>query len=286
MKDLAYYNGETGTLDEMKVPINDRVCWFGDGVYDATCAAHYTIFALDEHIDRFFNSMAFIGIEPQIGKDELADLLRSLVRKLDSPTQFVYWQMTRGTADRAHAFPENTKPNLWVMLRPLTMPDLSLKVKLITVEDERYFFCNIKTLNLLPNVLAGQKAKRAGAYEAVFHRQGRVTECAHSNIHILKNGVFQTAPLDKLILPGIARAHLIAHCRKLGVPVEEKAFSVTEMLEADEVLVSSASTFCASADRIDGIGVGGKAAELLTGLQASLLAEFREATGLQAGTNF
>jgi D-alanine transaminase len=97
-------------------------------------------------------------------------------------------------------------------------------------------------------------------------------------VHILKNGVFQTAPLDNLILPGIARAHLIAHCRKLGVPVEEKAFSLTEMLEADEVMVSSASTFCASADFIDGIGVGGKAAELLAKIQASLIAEFREAT--------
>jgi D-alanine transaminase len=163
MKDLAYYNGEICPLDEMKIPINDRACWFGDGVYDAACADNYIIFTLDEHLDRFFKSMALIGIEPQIGREELADLLRSLVRKLDSPTQFVYWQMTRGTADRAHAFPENIKPNLWVMLRPLAMPDLSRKVKLITVEDERYFFCNIKTLNLLPNVLASEKAKQAGA---------------------------------------------------------------------------------------------------------------------------
>jgi D-alanine transaminase len=278
MKDLAYYNGEIGPLDEMKIPINDRVCWFGDGVYDAACAGNYIIFTLDEHLDRFFNSMALVGIEPQIGKEELAILLRSLVRKLDSPTQFVYWQMTRGTADRAHPFPENVKSNLWVMLRPLTMPDLSKKVSLITVEDERYFFCNIKTLNLLPNVLASEKAKRAGAYEAVFHRRGRVTECAHSNVHILKNGVFQTAPLDNLILPGIARAHLISHCGKLGIPVEEKAFSLTEMMEADEVMVSSASTFCMSADCIDGTGVGGKAAKLLAGIQASLIAEFREAT--------
>ncbi|MDR1903454.1 MAG: aminotransferase class IV [Treponema sp.] len=284
MKDLAYYNGEIGPLDAMKIPMNDRGCWFGDGVYDATCADNYTIFALDEHLDRFFNSMAFIGIDPHTGKEEIANLLRSLVHKLDSPTQFVYWQMTRGTADRSHAFPEDAMPNLWVTLRPLTMPDLSQKVKLITVEDERYFFCNIKTLNLLPNVLASEKARRAGAYEAVFHRQGRVTECAHSNVHILKNGVFQTAPLDKLILPGIARAHLIAHCRKLGVPVEEKAFSVAKMLEADEILVSSASTFCASAELIDGFHVGGKAAELLTGIQASLIAEFREATGRRSGT--
>ncbi|MDR2094569.1 MAG: aminotransferase class IV [Treponema sp.] len=279
MKDLAYYNGEVCPLDEMRIPMNDRVCWFGDGVYDASCAGNYTIFALDEHIDRFFNSAALIGIEPRIGREELAALLCSLVHKLDCPTQFVYWQMTRGTADRAHAFPENVEPNLWVMLRPFTMPDLSQKVKLITVEDERYFFCNIKTLNLLPNVLAGEKAKRAGAYEAVFHRRGRVTECAHSNVHILKNGVFQTAPLDNLILPGIARAHLIAHCGKLGVPVAEKAFTLTEMLEADEVMVSSSSTFCASADCIDGTGVGGKAPELLAGLQASLIAEFQEATG-------
>jgi D-alanine transaminase len=278
METLAYYNGEIATIDELRIPMNDRVCWFGDGVYDATLAENHVIFALYEHIDRFFNSAALIEIPLSFTKAWLAELLRDLVRKLDSPTQFVYWQVTRGTTERAHTFPD-TPANLWVMLRPFVLPDQTQKVKLITVEDIRFLLCNIKTLNLLPNVLASEQAKRAGCYEAVFHRGERVTECAHSNVHILKNGVFRTAPADNLILPGIARAHLIARCLKLGIAVSETPFTVAELMSADEVIVSSSSRFCASASHIDGREVGGKAPELLAKLQESLLNEFHEASG-------
>ncbi|MDR1399266.1 MAG: aminotransferase class IV [Treponema sp.] len=277
MKTLGYYNGEIAAIDELRIPMNDRVCWFGDGVYDATITGNHVIFALDEHIDRFFNSAALVEIPLAFTKLWLAELLHDLVQKLDSPTQFVYWQVTRGTTERAHTFPE-TPANLWVMLRPLVLPDLTNKVKLITVEDIRFLLCNVKTLNLLPNVLASEQAKRAGCYEAVFHRGERVTECSHSNVHILKNGVFRTAPADNLILPGITRAHLIAHCLKLGITVSEAPFTVAELMSADEVIVSSSSTFCASASHIDGHEVGGKAPDLLTKLRESLLNEFHEAT--------
>ncbi|MDR2536956.1 MAG: aminotransferase class IV [Treponema sp.] len=279
METLGYYNGEIATIDELRIPMNDRVCWFGDGVYDATLAENHAVFALHEHIDRFFNSAALIEIPLSFTKPWLAELLRNLVRKLDSPTQFVYWQVTRGTTDRAHTFPDTGTPaNLWIMLRPFVLPDLTKKVKLITVEDIRFLLCNVKTLNLLPNVLASEQAKRAGCYEAVFHRGERVTECSHSNVHILKNGVFRTAPTDNLILPGIARAHLIAHCLKLGIAVSEKPFTVAELMSADEVIVSSSSRFCVSASHIDGQEVGGKAPELLTKLRESLLNEFHEAS--------
>jgi D-alanine transaminase len=275
MKTLAYYNGEIAPIDELRIPINDRVCWFGDGVYDATLAKNHVIFALSEHLDRFFNSAALIEIPLSFSKAWLEDLLKELVRKLDSPNQFVYWQATRGTADRVHNFPD-TSANLWVMLRPFVLPDLTQKVKLITEEDIRFQLCNIKTLNLLPNVLASERAKRAGCYEAVFHRGERVTECAHSNVHLLKDGVFRTAPTDNLILPGIARAHLIAHCLKLGIPVSETPFTVTELMSADEVIISSSSRFCLSASHINEREVGGKAPELLAKLRESLLNEFHE----------
>jgi D-alanine transaminase len=279
MENLGYYNGETGLIEDMRVPMNDRVCWFGDGVYDATLCANHIIFALDEHIDRFFNSAALLDMEPPISKYALAELLTSLVRKVDSPTQFVYWQMTRGTASRSHSFPERVTPNLWVTLKPHSLPDLYRKVDLILEEDTRHLRCNIKTLNLLPNVLAAEKAKQAGCYEAVFHRSERVTECSHSNVHILKEGVFYTAPTDHLILPGIARAHLIAQCGRLGIPVSETPFAVSQMLAADEVLLSSSSSFCLSAGHIDGKPVGGKAPELVRKLQDALLEEFHRAVG-------
>jgi D-alanine transaminase len=148
------------------------------------------------------------------------------------------------------------------------------------LEDTRFFHCNIKTLNLLPNVLASQKAKEAGAEEAVFYRKTtgdpascRVTECSYSNISILSNGAFRTAQLDKLILPGITRAHLIKQCEKLGLPIIEKAFTFAELFTADEVLVSSSSTFCRDVSHIDGKPVGGKTGELSAQLRAALLEE-------------
>jgi D-alanine transaminase len=127
-------------------------------------------------------------------------------------------------------------------------------------------------------VLASEKAKQAGCDEAVFHRGDRVTECAHSNVHIIKDGVFITPPADNLILPGIARAHLIAQCKKLAIPVEERPFTTAELMNAGEVIVSSSSTFCASVSHIDGKSVGGKAEDVLRKLRRALLAEFRKAT--------
>ncbi|MDR3051963.1 MAG: aminotransferase class IV [Oscillospiraceae bacterium] len=279
MQTLGYYNGEIGEVAELRIPMNDRASWFGDGVYDATGCANYTIFALDEHVDRFFNSAGLVQIDLPLTKQELKDLLCSLVKKLDSPDQFVYWQATRGTAPRAHEFPENARANLWITLRPHTLPNIYEKVKLRTQEDTRFLHCNIKTLNLLPNVLASEQAKREGCFETVFHRGDRVTECAHSNVHIFQNGALRTAPTDNLILPGIARAHLIKHCKLLGIPVDETAFTVQELLDADEVFTSSSNTFCQPACLVDGRPVGGKAPGLLKKLQDAVLCEFYAATG-------
>jgi D-alanine transaminase len=281
MENLGYYNGETGAIEDMKVPMNDRASCFGDGVYEAAIAVNHTIFVLDDHLNRFFNSAALIKIKLPFSKAELGDLLLSLVRKVDAPEQFVYWQVSRGTASRAHTFPEGVKPNLWVTIRPYVMPNQEKKLSLITVEDRRFFFCNIKTINLLPNVLASEEAKQAGCDEAVFHRGERVTECSHSNVHILSGGVFRTAPADNLILPGITRAQLIGYCRNLGIPVEEKPFTVAEMMAADEVIVTSTSRFCSAVERIDGKAVGGRAPELLGKLQAAMSDDFREKTNPQ-----
>ena len=120
MTNLGYYNGKYGPLEEMTIPMNDRVSYFGDGVYDATYTANHVIFALDEHVDRLFRSMEMIRIQPDKTKEEVKELLKDMVRKVDSPDQFVYIQVTRGTAPRAHIFPENTKPNWWITLTLLS----------------------------------------------------------------------------------------------------------------------------------------------------------------------
>lgn len=279
MKNLGYYNGKYDLIEKMTIPMNDRVCYFGDGVYDATYSRNHIIFALDEHIDRFFNSAGLLKIKVPYTKNELKEILNEMVKKVDDGEQFVYWQLTRGTGMRNHIFPgDDVKANLWIVLKPCKVKDMSQKLKLITEEDTRFLHCNIKTLNLLPSVMAAEKADKAGCQEAVFHRGDRVTECAHSNVSIIKDGIFRTAPADNLILPGIARSHIIKMCKKFNIPVNETAFTVKDLMEADEVIVTSSGQFCMTASEIDGKPVGGKASEIVKKLQNALLEEFLEAT--------
>lgn len=281
MKTLGYYNGKYGELEEMSIPMNDRVCWFGDGVYDAGPSRNYKIFALDEHIDRFFNSAGLLDIEMPVTKEELKELLQEMVNKMDTGDLFVYYQVTRGTGVRDHAYTKGPG-NLLIMLKPAEISDGIEPIKLITVEDTRFLHCNIKTLNLIPSCVATEKAKKAGCQEAVFYRAGgRVTECAHSNVHIIKDGKLVTAPTDNLILPGIARAHLIRMCKKLGIPVSETPYTLKELFEAEEVLVTSSSNLCLHACEIDGKPVGGKNPELLEKIRAALLGEFYEKTAAE-----
>lgn len=278
MKTLGYYNGKFDEVENMMIPMNDRVSYFGDGVYDAGPCRNYLIFALDEHVDRFFSSASKLEIVMPIGKEELKALLRELVMKLDTPDQFVYYQVTRGTGMRNHVFTEGAG-NLWVMLKPGHISDGTQPIKLVTTEDTRFFHCDIKTLNLIPSVMASEKAKRAGADECIFFRPGgRVTECAHSNVHILNGGELWTAPTDNLILPGIARKHLIKACKAKGVPVHEEPYSLDTLLSADEIIVTSSSNLCLRALEIDGKPVGGRDGETYEKLRSEVLREFLEAT--------
>ena len=279
MKVLGYYNGVCGPLEEMTVPMNDRACYFGDGVYEAAMARNGVIFGLDEHMDRLFNSAGLLDIQIPYTKKELADILYDLLGKMDDSEIFIYWQISRGTAMRKHEFPEaGVTANLWITMKPGSCKEPDSSLKLITVEDTRFFHCNIKTLNLLPNVMASQKAVAAGCDEVVFHRGDIVTECAHSNVTILKDGVFKTHPTDHFILPGITRMHLIQECKKLLIPVDETPFTLEELFDADEIIVSSTSKLCSAACELDGKPVGGKDTALLRKLQESYYKRYLETT--------
>ncbi|MCR4885156.1 MAG: aminotransferase class IV [Clostridiales bacterium] len=274
MKTLGYYNGRYDEIDRMMIPMNDRVCFFGDGVYDAQPCRNHKIFALDEHIDRFFRSAAALEISIPVSKEELKQLLIDLVAKMDSSDLFIYYQATRGTAPREHVFPE-VAANLWVTIKPMTFGDGRKPIQMITLEDTRYFHCNIKTLNLIPSVMAAEKAKRAGCEEAVLYRPGgRVTECAHSNVSIIKDGVLVTAPADELILPGIARAHLLSACRCLGIETQEKPYLLSDLFDADEVIVTSSTKLCRRGDIVDGKPVGGRRGDLYEKIRESIIQEF------------
>lgn len=275
MKNLGYYNGKFDEIENMYVPMNDRVCFFGDGCYDATYSRNHIIYNLDAHIERFYNSAALLKIQLPHTKDEMKAILNDMVSKMDDGECFVYWQATRGTGTRNHAFPtDGSKANIWITLKPSKTQDINAKLKVITVEDTRFFHCNIKTLNLIPSVLAYQAAVEKGCDEAIFHRKGRVTECAHSNIHIIKDNILVTAPADHLILPGIARRNLISAAKTLGYGVDETEYSLDDLMNADEVILTSSGSFCIQIVEVDGKKVGGKNPEMLKKLQDYLVADF------------
>lgn len=281
-KNVGYYNGELGALEEMKVPMGERTFYFGDGIYEATLAANRVIFALEDHLDRMYNSLRLLEIPFQMDRDQVkAELQKVVDAAEEAPAYFLYWQVSRGCAPRNHPFPKDARPTLMAYVKPYTLKSMDKPYKLISQEDIRFKLCNIKTLNLIPSVLANQRAVERGCDEAVLHRGSRVTECAHSNISMLKDGVFRTAPTDELILPGITRKHLIQLCGEHGIPVREEPFTMVELMNADEVIVSSSSAMCMKAESIDGIPVGGRDPQRLKLLQNAYLEKFRRETGIK-----
>lgn len=284
MQTLAYYNGQISEIDEMMIPLNDRGNYFGDGVYDATVARNHRIFGLQAHIERFFNSMAAVEIEPNFTREDLKVLLQDLTEKLSTDSHMVYWQITRGTAVRAHQFPQQGTPNLTVTIRPIDI-NRSEQLRDYTIRTEpdiRFYMAHVKTLNLLPNVLAFERAVQAGVDETVFYREvgdsTRVTEAAHSNIHIIQNEKLVTAPADNLILGGIARQQLLAAAQELGIPVEERAYTLAELREADEIILSNSALFAGRVTEVDGQPAGRRAADIFLPLQQRVVDEWFAAT--------
>ena len=162
MNSLAYYNGRITSIEDMMIPANDRGFYFGDGIYEVAMVYNRKIFALEDHLDRMCGSASMVKIPLPGTREEIGKLLGELSDKVESPCQFLYWQITRGTAPRNHLFPE-VPSNLYVYIKPWKGVETSDEYRLISVEDTRFFHCNVKTLNLLPNVMAAQKAKEAGA---------------------------------------------------------------------------------------------------------------------------
>lgn len=279
MKELAYYDGRIGIPEELMVPFNDRVHFFGDGVYDATVGGNGKVYLIQDHLDRFYSSAKALDIKVPMEKDELGTLLTDLLVNVEGDTHFIYWQVTRGTASRNHVYDESMKGKLWVLIRPNKLRDPNQPIKLITKEDTRFYHCNIKTLNLLPSVVASQEALRAGADETVLHRGDVVTECAHSNVSILKDGVFLSHPNDNLILRGISKTHMITACYRLGIQVMERPFTLEELMDADEIIVTSSSNFCLHANQVDGVPAGGKDPGTLKLIQDAVITEYLEYTG-------
>lgn len=279
MKNLGYYNGKTATIEQMTIPMTDRAFYFGDGVYDAVMCRNNIPYLLDEHLERFYKNNFALGISVPLEKEELYKEICSLVKEVDSEEKFVYFHVSRGSGIRSHTF-ESAKGNLCIMIIPQEVGNIKEKMKVCLKEDIRYKLCNIKTLNLLPSVLAAQYAKENGCDETIFLRDGFVTEGSHSNVSILKDGKLITAPADCHILAGVARAHLIASAKKHNIPVEERRYDAAELCGADEVIITSSSKIARGVCTIDGVNVGNNDTKTLEILQKELYADYINSTNI------
>ncbi|MBQ9543714.1 MAG: aminotransferase class IV [Clostridia bacterium] len=283
MKDLAYYNGRITGADEMMIPAGDRAFYFGDGIYDFSTVHNKKMFALKDHLDRFFGNVNRMKIDLGLTREELEKLCLELIDRLDPDVKEakIYMQASRGTAPRNHAFPEGAKGNLFFSLRPGGMKELGRKVSAITKEDVRFEMCDVKTLNLLCSVLAQQEASEKGCYEAILHRGETVTEGSHSAVALIKGGCFVTPPLDRFILPSVSRKHFIEISTALGIPVREEKFTVSDMKTSDEVLIMSASAPLNVCEKIDGCEVGGRAPEIVSAYEKAYKKRIEDETGMK-----
>jgi len=272
MERIGYFNGHIGKLDEMMIPMTDRSVFYGDAVYDAVLVLEGKPFVLGLHLDRLYNSCALAQIEFTMPRAELEQEIARLLAYAQEGTTMLYIQVTRGSAPRKHEFPANTQPNLLMFVGPVAIPPQNKRASLASIEDLRFRYCNIKTVNLMPNVFAAQKATSLGATEALLHRGERVTEAAHSSILMLSGGALVVPPLDELILPGITRAVLVDLCQKNDIPVVTRIITVEELMAADEILLCSTTKNVIFVYDIDGKPVGGKD-QVLAGKSQALFAQ-------------
>ncbi len=256
---MVYLNGSFVPYAEAVVPIEDRGFVFADGVYEAVRFYGGKPFALDEHLARLERSAAAIDLElPAV--EELAMATRETVVRNRCSDAVVYLQVTRGSAPRKHEFPvPSTTPTVFMIAREVARPDakrLAAGVACITVPDIRWHRCNIKSIALLPNVLAKQQAAEAGAAEAVLVRDGVVTEGGSSNFFLVRDSCLFTHPADEHILAGITRGIVLSLARELRIEVREEKFGLSEVETANEAFISSTGIEILPVTTIDDRRVG------------------------------
>jgi D-alanine transaminase len=243
MPELVYLNGWRGPFEDAFISVNDRGYIFGDGVYEVIRVYSGKMFALQDHLRRLEASAKAVEINLPGGKEKIGVICEELLNQSRIKEAMVYVQLTRGTAPRNHIFDYQMEPNLLVTVRHL--PEIPASVYsegtcVITHPDFRWHMCNVKSISLQANILAKQKAHKSGALEAIFVLDdGTVTEAASSNVFMVKGEVLKTHPLGNKILPGITRDYVIRLARSLELEVQEEAFSIGELLEADEVFCTN-----------------------------------------------
>jgi len=256
---LGMVDGIVVEIDANVIPLEDRGHQFGDGVYEVTRVYNGRPFALKQHLLRLEQSLAGLRIPLPFSLEEIAGFHEQLIKESGITEAAIYLQVTRGVAPRVHSFPESIKPRLTMTIRPARALAAELRekgAKAVLVPDERWLRCNIKSLNLLGNILAKQVAQEKGCFEAIMVRGEYVTEGSSSNVFAVKNGVLYTHPLSHLILPGITRNIVIEHVLSAGYTVKELEYTPEFLLAADEVFLSGTQTEVMPIVKIDETVIG------------------------------
>lgn len=276
----VFLNGQFINRTEAKVDIEDRGNVFGDGIYEVIRVYNGQLFTLEEHLRRLMRSAEKIYVKMPYDLEQMTTILKQLVEENHLELGIVYIQVSRGAASRQHLFPgEDVPATFFAFAKPLKRPLAQLEngVKAKTAEDVRWLKCDIKSLNLLGNILAKQNAANEGCFEAIFIRDGVVTEGSSSNIHIVKNGVVKTHPANHLILNGITRLVMLMQCEKLNVRVEESPYTENDLLQADEVFLTSTTSEIIPITEVNGQQIGnGLVGPITQKLQQSFESEITE----------
>ncbi|HSW35379.1 MAG TPA: D-amino-acid transaminase [Candidatus Limnocylindrales bacterium] len=260
MQNLAWIDGKVCDLAEARVPLEDRGYFFGDGVYEVIKIYNGVPFYLAAHLERLHRSAAAISIDLPYSSNDIEKIVKELIKKSGRTEGYIYMQLTRGHAERDHLFPDNASPSLIIFIRGLPTAAAPGSVSCIILPDERWLNCHIKTVNLLPNVLARQKAAEAGAAEAILYRpEGIVTEGSRSNVFAVIEGNVRTHPESNLILSGITRRIVLDILAELEIPCFEEAFTLNELKKATEVWIASSMAEVKPVILIDGAPVNGSA---------------------------
>ena len=268
---IVYVNGEYLPEEEAKISVFDRGFVFGDGVYEVVPVIAGHVVDKQYFLERLDRSLGELSISWPCTKQDYLEVMQQLVRRNELREGTVYSQVTRGVADRVFSFPADTPTTLVAFTSAMELldnPAAETGIPVVTTEDLRWKRRDIKSVNLLAQVLAKQDAVSRGAQEGWMVEDGFVTEGVTSTAYIVKDGTVITRPLSNLVLPGIRRRTLIEIAEKADIEIDQRAFTVAEALQADEAFISSATTITLAVVSIDGHDIGdGKPGPITTRLR-------------------
>lgn len=259
MTEIIYLNGKLIPKNEAVVSPEDRGFNFADGIYEVIKYYAGRPFRYADHLERLKRSLREVRIDFE-DVDQLESVFQELLDKNGFAAQEagIYLQITRGSQTRIHRFPDTIQPTVYATVFPFASKWDELKngVKVITTEDIRWLRCDIKSVSLLPNVLAAQKAYEQDAVEAIFIRNGVVTEGSHSSFMAVKNGVVYTHPNSNLILPGITRKVVFEICRDYNIQVIEEGIQASELANMDEMMIIGTGSEISPVVQLDDVQIG------------------------------